>query len=49
MPLLVRSIESGSSVRRKFPFVRRAVNSSQNQAVKAMEDTIDRETGIIMK
>lgn len=49
VPLLVRSIESGSSVRRKFPFVRRAVNSSQNQAVKAMEDTIDRETGIIMK
>ena len=48
VPMLVRSIESGSSVRRKFPFVRRAVNSSQNQAVKAMEATIDRETGTIM-
>lgn len=49
VPMLVRSIESGSSVRRKIPFVRRAVNSSKTQAVGAMEKIIDREIEKNMK
>ncbi len=35
VPMLVRSIESGSSVRRKIPFVRPAVKASRTQAVRS--------------
>ena len=49
VPMLVRSIESGSSVRRKIPFVRRAVKASQTQAVQAMGDTVEREIKQTMK
>lgn len=35
--LIARSIESGSSVRRKHPFVRRAVNAVKDQVQAAME------------
>lgn len=36
--LLARAIESGSSVRKKTPFVRPAVNSSKDKAIEAMQD-----------
>lgn len=49
VPMLVRSIESGSSVRRKIPFVRRAVKASQPQAVRAMGDTVEQEIKQTMK
>lgn len=49
VPMPVRSIESGSSVRRKIPFVRRAVKASQTQAVQAMGDTVEREIKQTMK
>ena len=49
VPMLVRSIESGSSVRRKIPFVRRAVKASQPQAVRAMGDTVEQELKQTMK
>lgn len=49
VPMLVRSIESGSSVRRKIPFVRTAVKSSRGKAVEAMEDTIDEQVKKTMK
>ncbi len=49
VPMLVRSIESGSSVRRKIPFVRRAVKSSQAKAVEAMGKTVDEEIKKTMK
>lgn len=49
VPMLVRSIESGSSVRRKIPFVRRAVKASQTQAVRAMGDTVEQEIKQTMK
>lgn len=39
MPLLARSIESGSSVRRKHPFVRPAVNAARAQVVEKMAET----------
>ena len=39
--LLARAAESGSSVRRKTPFVRTAVNATRKQAIEAMEDSID--------
>jgi len=37
-PLLARAVESGSSVRKKTPFVRPAVNSSKDKAIEAMQD-----------
>lgn len=36
--LLARAIESGSSVRKKTPFVRPAVNSNKDKAIEAMQD-----------
>ena len=35
--MIARSVESGSSVRQKYPFVRQAVNASKSRAVEAME------------
>lgn len=49
IPLLARSIESGSSVRQKHPFVRTAVNSSRDKAVEEMETTINVEIQKTMK
>lgn len=43
-PMLARSIDSGSSVRLKNPFVRRATNGSRKAAKAAMGETVDRET-----
>lgn len=48
-PMLARSIESGSSVRQKNAFVRRATNSSRGKAGAAMGETVDREIGKIME
>lgn len=39
--LLARSVESGSSVREKSPFVRPAVNATRKKAIAAMEESID--------
>lgn len=47
--LLARSIESGSSVRKKTPFCRRAIYAIEKQAEKKMAETYDREVGKIMK
>lgn len=41
--LLARSIESGSSVRQKHPFFRRAVNASKAKAVAAMQQRLNEE------
>lgn len=48
-PLLARSVESGSSVREKHPFVRPAVNATRRQAVAEMQKVLDGETKKIMK
>lgn len=39
--LVAASVESGSSVREKRPFVRPAVNASRKEAIEAMEKSID--------
>ena len=41
--LIARATESGSSVRRKTPFVRPAVKATEEQAVSAMGRVIDKE------
>lgn len=38
--LLARAVESGSSVRKKTPFVRPAVNATRKKAVEEMDKTI---------
>lgn len=48
IPMLARSVESGSSVRKKTPFVRPAVNASRKKAVDAMAKVIDEEIEKIM-
>lgn len=48
IPMLVRSIESGSSVRAKQPFVRPAVNSARSKALDAMAKVVDEEINNIM-
>lgn len=47
-PMLARAIESGSSVRKKTPFVRPAVKATKAAAVEAMNRVIDAETKKIM-
>jgi HK97 gp10 family phage protein len=43
MPLLARAIESGSSVRKKHPFMRKAVNAKQKEAKRVMVETGERQ------
>jgi hypothetical protein len=47
--LLARAIESGSSVRKKMPFVRSAVNRSKKKALEEMKKKCDEEIKIIME
>ena len=42
VPLIARSIESGSSVRRKIPFLRQAANRARDQVQKAMVDAAEK-------
>lgn len=42
IPLIARSIESGSSVRRKIPFMRQAANRARDQVQKAMVDAAEK-------
>ncbi len=48
-PLLARAIESGSSVRQKNPFIRKAVNKSKKKALEEMQIKCDEEIKIIME
>ena len=41
--LLARVVESGSSVRKKTPFIRPAVNQTEQQAINKMQEVINRE------
>lgn len=47
--LLMRSIESGSSFRKKNPVFRKAVNQSRKKAVEKMGETIDEEIKKVME
>ena len=47
--LLARAIESGSSVRKKTPFIRKAVNKSKKLAEAEMKKKLDEKIEIIMK
>lgn len=47
--LLARSIESGSSWRKKHPFVRPAVAATKKEALAIMQKVVDEETEKIMK
>lgn len=47
--LIARAIESGSSVRQKTPFVRKAVNATKKAATAEMAIVVDREIEKIMK
>lgn len=40
LPMIARSIESGSSVRRKNPFIRRTVTAREPEIIDAMEETV---------
>lgn len=47
--LLARAIESGSSVRKKTPFIRKAVNKAKKLAEAEMQKKLDEKIEIIMK
>lgn len=47
--LLARAIESGSSVRKKNPFIRKAVNRSKKRALEAMKKRFDEEIELIIE
>ena len=49
LPMIARSIESGSSVRQKHPFVRPAVNAAKAAAQAAMERTAFEQIDKIIK
>lgn len=41
--MLMRSVESGTTFRKKNPVVRRSVNKSKERAIKKMAETVDEE------
>lgn len=47
--MIARATESGSSVREKTPFIRRAVSSTQKKAVEKCKEVIDQEIEKKMK
>ncbi len=47
--LLARAVESGSSVRKKTPFIRKAVNKSKKLAEAEMQKKLNEHIEIIMK
>lgn len=47
--LLARAVESGSSVRKKTPFIRKAVNKAKKLAEAEMQKKLDEKIKIIMK
>jgi len=47
--LIARSINKGSIVRRKIPFVRKALNEVKETVIKAMDEVINRELEKLMK
>lgn len=47
--LLARAVESGSSVRKKTPFIRKAVNKAKKLAEEEMQKKLDEKVEIIMK
>lgn len=44
LPMIARSIESGSSVRAKFPFCRNAAKTAKPKVIAAMQAEIDKQT-----
>lgn len=47
--LIARSVEGGTSVRKKIPFVRPAIRATKDKAQKEMSDIFDKEISKIMK
>lgn len=47
--LLMRSVESGTSFRKKTPVIRKAVNKSRKRSIQEMGDVIDKAYKEIMK
>lgn len=47
--IIAAAVESGSSIQQKYPFVRKAIKKSQEEALEAMAAVIDEETAKIMK
>lgn len=47
--LIARSINKGTIVRRKIPFVRQAINEEKGRATAAMDEVINRELEKLMK
>lgn len=47
--LLMRSVESGTSFRKKTPVIRKAVNKSRKKAIQAMGDAVDKACEELMK
>jgi len=47
--LLARAIESGSSVRKKNPFIRKAVNRSKKKSLEEMQKKFDEEIELIIE
>lgn len=47
--LLMRSVESGTSFRKKSPVIRKAVNKSRKKSIQAMGEVIDKACEELMK
>ena len=47
--MIAASVESGSSVQRKYPFVRPAIKQKEKECIDAIAAVIDKETAQIMK
>lgn len=49
IPMIAASIEIGSEVRYKLPFIRKTCNSKRKEALEAMEKSVDESTKLIFE
>lgn len=49
IPMLARSVEAGTTVREKYPFVRKAVTAARQKVIGTMDESINQDCKNVMK
>lgn len=49
IPMLARSVEAGTTVRKKYPFMRKAVTAARPKVIRTMDESINQDCKNVMK
>lgn len=49
IPMLARSVEAGTTVRKKYPFMRKAVTAARQKVIGTMDESINQDCKNVMK